>query len=148
MLHYIITHNHIVITSLNITQRTTTILQKRKRTGTMETIKRMLKSSIDSTSSLLWSMNEESSTNLRSSRRSLEEVEIFLKEHKHLPGVQSRKMVEQEGWNVTEGVRTNLEKIEELFLYVIELKKTTTQLQEENARLRKQLAQERPMSER
>ncbi|MGB2312834.1 MAG: hypothetical protein ACPH4K_05355, partial [Flavobacteriaceae bacterium] len=43
---------------------------------------------------------------------SLEEIEIFIRKHKYLPGVQSRAMIEAEqSWNVSENVRTNLEKI-------------------------------------
>ncbi|MGB2137195.1 MAG: hypothetical protein ACPHVU_06300, partial [Flavobacteriaceae bacterium] len=41
-----------------------------------------------------------------------EEIEIFIRKHKYLPGVQSRAMIEAEqSWNVSENVRTNLEKI-------------------------------------
>ena len=39
---------------------------------------------------------------------------------KHLPGVQSRSDIKEKGsWNITENVRTNLEKVEELYLHAI-----------------------------
>ena len=51
---------------------------------------------------------------------SLSAVETFVKENKHLPGVQSRAEIEKAGaWNVSKNVRTNLEKIEELYLHTI-----------------------------
>ncbi|MGY8944210.1 MAG: hypothetical protein ACKVKK_01105, partial [Flavobacteriales bacterium] len=49
------------------------------------------------------------------------EVETFIKKNKHLPGVKSREEIHlQKGWDITEGVRINLEKIEALYLYTIE----------------------------
>ncbi len=55
---------------------------------------------------------------------SLSELEAFMKTNKHLPGVQSRAEIEEKGhWNVTENVRTNLEKVEELFLHTLEQEK-------------------------
>ena len=55
---------------------------------------------------------------------SLDEVEQFVKTHKHRPGVQSREHIKEKGkWDVTENVRTNLEKVEELFLHTIEQQK-------------------------
>jgi hypothetical protein len=63
---------------------------------------------------------------------SLSEVEAFVKENKHLPGVQSRADIQKSGsWNVTENVRTNLEKVEELFLYTIEQQKQIEAQQKE-----------------
>ena len=55
---------------------------------------------------------------------SLESVEAFVKVNKYLPGVQSRADIEKAGqWNITENVRTNLEKVEELYLHTIEQQK-------------------------
>ena len=52
---------------------------------------------------------------------SLEAVETFVRKNKHLPGVQSRADIMEKGkWDVTENVRTNLEKVEELYLHTIE----------------------------
>ena len=63
---------------------------------------------------------------------SLNEVEAFIQQHKHLPGVPSAKEVEKEGLDVGENQAVLLKKIEELTLYVIELKK-------ENDEIRKRL---------
>lgn len=71
--------------------------------------------------------------------KSLEEIESFLKKNKHLPGVQSRADVEASGWNVTEGVRINLEKVEELYLYTIEANKKIEKVTNENQLLKLQL---------
>ena len=72
---------------------------------------------------------------------SLEEMEIFLAKNKHLPGLQSRANIKETGrWNVTENVRDNLEKVEELFLHTIEQNKEIKELQAENAALKARLA--------
>ncbi|GAL84617.1 hypothetical protein MYP_1845 [Sporocytophaga myxococcoides] len=62
----------------------------------------------------------------------LEEVEQFIKENKHLPEVPSAKKVEADGIDVAEMDAILLKKIEELTLYMIELKK-------ENAEMKKEL---------
>lgn len=62
----------------------------------------------------------------------LSEVEAFVKEHKHLPEVPSAKEVEKNGINVGDMDAVLLKKIEELTLYMIELKK-------ENAEMKKEL---------
>ncbi|QIE58861.1 hypothetical protein G5B37_04580 [Rasiella rasia] len=75
--------------------------------------------------------------------KSLEKVALFLKENNHLPGVQSRAEVARHGWNVSENVRSNLEKIEELYLYAIEADTTIKKLSEENKNLKKQLLKQK-----
>ena len=55
--------------------------------------------------------------------RPLAEVEQFIEENKHLPDIPSAKEVETNGVNVGEMEAKLLQKIEELTLYVIELKK-------------------------
>ncbi|MDA0201620.1 MAG: hypothetical protein O2806_07450 [Bacteroidetes bacterium] len=68
--------------------------------------------------------DKDSSSNANYIRYSLEEVEEFIRQHKHLPGVQSRESIEAtKSWNISENVRTNLEKIEELYLHTIEQQK-------------------------
>ena len=64
--------------------------------------------------------------------QSLDEIEAFVKENKHLPGVPSEKEVIEKGVNVGEMNAILLEKIEELTLHLIELKK-------ENEEVKKQL---------
>lgn len=55
---------------------------------------------------------------------SLAEVEQFIAGNMHLPGVQSRAEIQRKGkWDLTENVRINLEKIEELFLHAIKQEK-------------------------
>jgi hypothetical protein len=54
---------------------------------------------------------------------SLDEIEKYINEHKHLPDVPSANEIENSGLNVAEMDATLLKKIEELTLYVIELKK-------------------------
>lgn len=60
---------------------------------------------------------------------SLLEVERFIKQNKHLPGVPSATQVEADGISLGEMNATLLKKIEELTLYMIELKKENEQQQ-------------------
>lgn len=53
----------------------------------------------------------------------LESVSIFIKENKHLPGMTSAVIIEKEGLDVGEIVKQQQQKIEELMLYIIEMKK-------------------------
>ncbi|WP_282051071.1 hypothetical protein [Maribacter aquivivus] len=63
----------------------------------------------------------------------LAEIEAFVKENNHLPGIQSAQVVKEQGfWNVSESSRVNLEKIEELFLHTIEQEKKIKELQSTN----------------
>jgi len=66
--------------------------------------------------------------------KTLAEVESFILENGHLPNVKSYQEVKDEGMtiNVGEMTVTNLEKIEELFLYEIETNKKMESLSEEN----------------
>jgi len=68
----------------------------------------------------------------------LEEVEAFVKANKHLPGVQSRADIDAAGrWNISENIRTNLEKVEELYLHTIAQEKEIKALKAENAHYKK-----------
>ena len=60
--------------------------------------------------------------------RSLGDVEAFIKTNNHLPDVPSAKEVLENGVNVGEMNSTLLRKIEELTLYMIELKKENEQM--------------------
>jgi len=55
--------------------------------------------------------------------RSLNEVDTYIQQNKHLPGVPSAEEVVKEGVDVGQMQAKLLEKVEELTLYVIELKK-------------------------
>jgi hypothetical protein len=57
----------------------------------------------------------------------LSEVEVFIKRNKHLPDIPSAKEVEEKGISVGDNQALLLKKIEELTLYVIELKKENQQ---------------------
>ena len=70
----------------------------------------------------------------------LGEVEAFVRKNKHLPGVQSRADIMEKGQcDVTKNVRTNLEKVEELYLHTIEQQKQIEDLKAENANYKKTL---------
>lgn len=71
---------------------------------------------------------------------SLKEVEQFIKENNHLPGVPSSKEIEKNGLDLGDGQATLLKKVEELTLYMIEMNKQVEKLNEENKELKKQMA--------
>ena len=63
---------------------------------------------------------------------SLAEVEQFVKTNKAFTRSASRAAIQAEGkWDVTENVRTNLEKVEELYLHTIEQQKQLGAQQEQ-----------------
>jgi len=70
--------------------------------------------------------------------KSLESLESYIKENKHLPNVPSANEVETNGANLGDLIKIQMEKIEELTLYVIELKKESEALKAEMKRLKKQ----------
>jgi hypothetical protein len=72
--------------------------------------------------------------------RSLKEVERYIKENSHLPGVPSASEVAKNGVNVAEIEAKLLEKIEELTLYMIEMKKENTIMKKENINMKKRLS--------
>ncbi|TKG87812.1 hypothetical protein EYV94_27960 [Puteibacter caeruleilacunae] len=63
--------------------------------------------------------------------KSLEEVEEYVKEHRHLPGIASAKEMEKEGVGLAEMNKLLLEKVEELTLYSITLSKENQELKGE-----------------
>ena len=72
--------------------------------------------------------------------RSLEEVDAFVQENKHLPGVPSAKEVE-DGVSVGEMQRVLLEKVEELTLYMIEQDKELDAMRTENETLKARISE-------
>ncbi|WP_295121064.1 hypothetical protein [uncultured Chitinophaga sp.] len=62
---------------------------------------------------------------------SIPEVEAFIKEHNHLPGIPSEAEVAKEGIDVGEMNKKLLQKVEELTLYIIQQQKAITELQAE-----------------
>ena len=69
--------------------------------------------------------------------KSLYEVEQYIKKNNHLEGIPSAKQAESEGIEVGEMQAKLLEKIEELTLYLIELKKENDKLAQKVAELEK-----------
>jgi hypothetical protein len=67
----------------------------------------------------------------------LSEVERFINENNHLPGVPSAVDVENEGVDVGQMNKILLEKVEELTLYMIEIKKENEQLKTQIQNLNK-----------
>jgi hypothetical protein len=63
--------------------------------------------------------------------RPLHEVEKFIRDNNHLPGIPSAREVEEKGLQVGDTQRKMMEKIEELTLYIIEQNKMILQLKEE-----------------
>ncbi len=62
--------------------------------------------------------------------RSLEEVESFIEQNKHLPDVPSEMEILEKGIDVSEMFKLQMQKIEELTLYLIELKKENETLKQ------------------
>ena len=67
---------------------------------------------------------------------SIEELDQYLEENHHLPGIPSAKTVEEEGLKMADMQRRMMEKIEELSLYVIELNERVKEVEAENAVLK------------
>ncbi len=61
----------------------------------------------------------------------LDELKIFIQKNKHLPNIPSAKEVSENGLQVGNMQRMMMEKIEELTLYILELKKEIDQLRSE-----------------
>ena len=59
----------------------------------------------------------------------LQEVEKFIEDNKHLPGIPSAEEIEKNGLQLGDTQKKMMEKIEELTLYVIELNKQIKELQ-------------------
>ena len=66
----------------------------------------------------------------------LEDVEKYIKENKHLPNIPSSKELVKEGLDLGEMQAKQMEKIEELTLYLIEMKKEINALKKENQELK------------
>jgi hypothetical protein len=69
----------------------------------------------------------------------LEETEKYVKENHHLPEVPSAAEIEKEGMSLNEMNVILLKKVEELTLYMIEMKKESATMKKENEDLKKRL---------
>jgi len=70
--------------------------------------------------------------------RPLDDVEEFIDEHHHLPGIPSAAEIDSTGVDLGEMNRLLLEKVEELTLYVIQQNEKTDQLIDETAKLKQE----------
>jgi hypothetical protein len=68
---------------------------------------------------------------------SLTQVDLFIQTHKHLPNIPSAKELAQNGLPLGEMQQLMMEKVEELYLHVINLEKQIKVLQAENEILKK-----------
>jgi len=64
--------------------------------------------------------------------KSLQEVEDFIKENNHLPEIPSAKEIEKNGLMLAEMNMSLLKKMEEMTLYMIEMKKENEEIKKEN----------------
>jgi len=67
------------------------------------------------------------------------EVEDYIKKHQHLPDIPSERQIIEEGIDVAEMQAKLLQKIEELTLYVIDLKKENEIIKQEYKRFKDEL---------
>lgn len=67
--------------------------------------------------------------------KSLSEVEAYVKENKHLPNIPSANDIEKEGLDLADMQSLQMAKIEELTLYMIEMKKEIDALKKQNVSL-------------
>jgi hypothetical protein len=73
--------------------------------------------------------------------KSLETLEEYVTIHKHLPGVPDAKSLEREvcGLDLAQMQSIQMEKIEEIYLHLIEMNKALKELKRENSHLKQQL---------
>lgn len=69
--------------------------------------------------------------------KSLSEIENYIQVNNHLPGFESARYYEENGIKLTDIIVKQQEKIEEIFLYLIELKKENETLKKEIEKLKK-----------
>lgn len=80
--------------------------------------------------------------------KSINQVESFIKENKHLPDMPSAEEVVENGINVAEMDAKLLQQIEELWLHMIELKKENEELKKELATLKEDKNEESDSGEK
>ncbi len=72
----------------------------------------------------------------------LKELDTYLKENKHLPNIPSAKEIEANGIGLGDLQVRELEKIEELTLYILQLNERLEKLEKENAELKETTSKE------
>ncbi|WP_369014650.1 hypothetical protein [Flavobacterium anhuiense] len=70
--------------------------------------------------------------------KSLKEIEDYIKEHKHLPEIPSAKEIQKNGLMLAEMNMSLLKKMEEMTLYMIEMKKENEEIKKEIIILKQQ----------
>lgn len=73
--------------------------------------------------------------------KTLNEVERFIKDNKHLPDIESAKEMEKKGLELGKMDMKLLQKIEELTLYLIDFKKEMETMKEENRKLKDEITE-------
>lgn len=71
----------------------------------------------------------------------LESVSKFVKQNKHLPELPTATEVENKGQDLAEVQKVLVKKVEELTLYIIQLKQENNDMRQENKEIRKRLAE-------
>jgi TolA-binding protein len=69
----------------------------------------------------------------------LEKVEDFINKKGHLPNTPSAEEIQNEGLELGKITTNQQEKIEELFLHLIEMEKRISELEKENQELKSQI---------
>ena len=72
--------------------------------------------------------------------QNLNQVETYIKENKHLPDIPSAKQVKKDGLSMAEMMKKQMQKIEELTLYLIEMKKENENQSKKIVALEKELS--------
>jgi hypothetical protein len=70
---------------------------------------------------------------------SLQEVKAYIDQNQHLPEIPSEQQIAKEGLNLGEMNKLLMKKVEELTLYMIEMKEDIKDLQKQNKDLKKQI---------
>lgn len=70
---------------------------------------------------------------------SLDTLNTFVQKNHHLPGISPASEMQKDGIDLGENQTKLLQKIEELTLYIIELKKENTEIQKENREIKEEL---------
>jgi len=71
---------------------------------------------------------------------SLTQVESYIEEYNHLPGIPSAEEIKENGLSIAEMMAKQMQKIEELTLYLIELKEENEELKNKNDEFEKRFA--------
>jgi hypothetical protein len=74
----------------------------------------------------------------------LSQVETFIQAKGHLPNTPSAEVIENQGLELGATAKNHQEKIEELFLHLIEMEKRLKALEAENAQLKTELHHLKP----